>query len=155
MTGPFEIREDDLNGPEVVAMLREHLSSVARFSPPESIHAFGLDAMRAPDVTLWSVWEGPDLVGCGALRELARAHGELKSMRTSTNHLRRGVAATLLEHLLRVARERGYRRVSLETGSQEAFAPARALYARFGFQPCGPFGEYVEDPSSVFMTLIS
>jgi len=92
-------------------------------------------------------------VGCGALKELDATHAELKSMRTSSPHLRKGVGAALLEHMLNVARERAYRRLSLETGSIEAFAPARALYARFGFEPCGPFADYVEDPNSVFMTL--
>ncbi|MDP3936622.1 MAG: GNAT family N-acetyltransferase [Deltaproteobacteria bacterium] len=132
--------------------MQEHLESVALYSPPESIHALDLVALRSPDVTFWSVWQGADLVGCGALKELDASHGELKSMRTASSHLREGVAAALLEHMLEVARKRGYRRLSLETGSMEAFAPARALYARFGFELCGPFADYVEDPYSVFMT---
>ncbi len=152
MTTPFEIRTDDLSGPEVAGLLQEHLASVVLHSPPESVHALDLDGLRAPDVTFWSAWQGPELVGCGALKQLDAGHGELKSMRTASAHLRRGVAAALLEHMLRVARERGYRRLSLETGSMEAFAPARALYARFGFEFCGPFADYVEDPYSVFMT---
>jgi putative acetyltransferase len=121
-------------------------------SPPESVHALDLEGLRAADVTFWSVWDGDALVGCGALKELAPDHGELKSMRTAASHLRRGVAAAVLEHIVGVARGRGYRRLSLETGSAEAFAPARALYARFGFQFCGPFGDYGDDPHSVFMT---
>ncbi len=152
MPGSFEIRVDDLSGPEVAALLQEHLESVALYTPPESIHALDLVALRSPDIAFWSVWQGADLVGCGALKELDASHGELKSMRTASSHLREGVAAALLEHMLEVARKRGYRRLSLETGSMEAYAPARALYARFGFEPCGPFADYVEDPYSVFMT---
>jgi putative acetyltransferase len=152
MSRPFDIRADDLSGPEVAALLREHLESVALHSPPESVHALDLDELRAPEVSFWGAWQGSELVGCGALLELDASHGELKSMRTASAHLRKGVAAALLEHMLHVARERGYRRLSLETGSQEAFAPARALYARFGFESCGPFADYVLDPNSAFMT---
>jgi putative acetyltransferase len=152
MPGPLEIRTDDLRGPEVSALLREHLESMALHSPPESVHALDLEALRAPEVTFWSVWRGSELVGCGALKELDAGHGELKSMRTVASQLRKGVAAALLRHMLHVARQRAYRRLSLETGSMEAFAPARALYARFGFAPCGPFADYVDDPNSVFMT---
>ena len=153
MSHPFEIRADDLSGPEVVALLQEHLAAVALHSPPESVHALDLEGLRAPEVTFWSVWLGSELVGCGALKELDAVHGEIKSMRTATAHLRKGVAAAILEHILSVARHRGYRRLSLETGSMEAFAAARALYVRFGFRPCAPFGSYVEDPYSTFMTL--
>ena len=149
---PYAVRVDDLGGPEVAALLAEHLSSVALHSPPESIHALDLAGLRVPEVTFWSVWQGADLVGCGALKELDARHGELKSMRTATSHLRRGVAAAVLRHMLNVARERGYVRLSLETGAQDAFLPARSLYARFGFEPCGPFADYTEDPNSVFMT---
>jgi putative acetyltransferase len=149
----LEIRRDDLRGPEVAALLREHLESVAEHSPPGSIHALDLDGLRAPSVTFWSVWAGSVLVGCGAIKEIDGRHGEVKSMRTASPHLRRGVATAMLEHILKVARQRGYRRISLETGSQDAFAPARALYARFGFVPCGPFADYVDDPNSVYMTL--
>ncbi len=150
---PFEIRGDDLSRREVVALVREHLASVALHSPPESVHALDLEGLRAPDVRFWSVWQDSELLGCGALKELDATHGELKSMRTASPHLRRGVATALLEHMVNVARERAYLRLSLETGSMDAFAPARDLYARFGFQPCGPFADYVEDPNSVFMTL--
>jgi len=152
-SGPFAIRPDDLRGPEIIAILQSHLDHVALHSPPESIHALDLDGLRAPDVTFWSVWQDAELVGCGALKELDPTHGEIKSMRTAAAHLRKGVGAAILAHMLDVARRRGYRRVSLETGGVEAFAPARALYARFGFEPCGPFADYVEDPFSVYMTL--
>jgi len=116
------------------------------------VHALDLEGLRAPEVDFWSAWLGSELVGCGALKELNASHGELKSMRTAASHLRKGVAAAILEHMMNVARKRAYRQLSLETGSMEAFAPARALYARFGFELCGPFADYVEDPYSVFMT---
>ncbi len=151
-TDPFEIRADDLSGSAVAGLVQEHLNSVAVLSPRESVHALDLEAMRAPEVTFWSAWQGSDLVGCGALRELDANHGEIKSMRTASSHLRRGVAAALLEHMLNVARKRSYHRLSLETGSMDAFAPARALYARFGFELCEPFADYAHDPNSVFMT---
>ena len=148
----YDIRIDDPRKPELVELLARHLADMARHSPPESIHALGVDGLRAPGVTFWSVWHGQELVGCGALKELGATHGEIKSMRTVASYLRRGVGAKLLEHILGVARERGYRRLSLETGSMEAFRPARMLYARFGFEVCGPFAQYHEDPYSTFMT---
>jgi putative acetyltransferase len=149
----FEIRTGGLDRPEVAALLREHLAFAARHSPRESRHALDLDGLRARDVTFWSVWRGSELVACGALKELTPSHGEIKSMRTASSQLRKGIAAMLLGHMLDVARQRGYRRVSLETGSMAAFAPARALYARFGFEFCGAFADYIVDPNSVFMTL--
>ena len=149
----FEIREDDPRGEAPAALLREHLAGVAVHSPPESIHALGIEALCAADITFWTAWDDEQLVGCGALRELDAAHGEVKSMRTAEAHLRRGVAAQLLEHLLAEARHRGYARLSLETGVQDGFAPARALYERFGFTRCGPFASYGPDPNSFFMTL--
>lgn len=148
----MHIRLDDLTSPEIIQLLREHLRSMALHSPPESIHALDLDALRQPDITFWSVWQDDELMGCGALKQLDAGHGEIKSMRTAANHLRKGVAATLLQHIIGEAARRRYRRLSLETGSMAAFAPAHRLYARFGFTPCGPFAGYVEDPYSVFMT---
>jgi putative acetyltransferase len=148
----MEIRIDDLSGKEVIHLLQEHLQSVALHSPPESVHALDLEGLRRPEITFWSVWNGKDLMGCGALKELTLSHGEIKSMRTSTKHLRTGVASRLMEHILVAARRRGYHRLSLETGSMAAFAPARNLYIRFGFKDCPPFADYVEDPYSVFMT---
>src|SRR5262249_17476257 len=121
-------------------------------SPPESVHALDLDALRRPEITFWTAWLGADLAGCAALKQLDRAHAEVKSMRTSRAHLRQGVASRLLRHVLAEAQRRGYRQLSLETGSQTHFAPARQLYASFGFEPCAPFADYVEDPNSVFMT---
>lgn len=148
----MNIRVDDLNGPEIAQLLHEHLQSMALHSPPESVHALDLQALRKPDITFWSAWQDDALVGCGALKELDPLHGEIKSMRTASLHLRNGVAAELLAHIIKVAERRLYRRLSLETGSVAAFAPARNHYTDFGFQPCGPFGTYVEDPYSVFMT---
>jgi putative acetyltransferase len=148
----MDIRVDDLTGAEIARLVREHLQSVAVHSPPESVHALGLEELRKPEITFWSVWDNAELMGCGALKELGPRHGEIKSMRTSSLHLRKGVATGLMHHILEEARRRSYRRLSLETGSMDAFAPARRLYSRFGFQPCGPFAEYVEDPYSVFMT---
>jgi putative acetyltransferase len=149
----LEIRTDDLQGPEIAGLLQRHLDQAAMHSPRESIHALDLDGLRAPAITFWSAWEGGQLLGCAALRELAADHGEIKSMHTAAEHRGKGVAAGLLTHLLDVARARAYRRVSLETGTMEGFAAARALYARFGFRPCPPFGEYRDDPNSLCMTL--
>lgn len=148
----MDLRLDDLRHPDVIALLQEHLDWMHRTSPPESVHALDLDALRQPDIAFWTLWDGEALAGCGALRALDATHGEVKSMRTAQTHLRRGVAATMLDHILAEARRRGYARLSLETGSMDYFAPARALYARAGFRPCAPFGDYVEDPNSVFMT---
>ena len=148
----MDIRVDDLSSPEIIRLLHEHLQSVALHSPPESVHALGLEALRNPDITFWSVWQDSELMGCGAVKELDSRHGEIKSMRTASSHLRKGVAATLMHHILEEAERRSYERLSLETGSMDAFAPARSLYASFGFKPCGPFANYVEDPYSVFMT---
>lgn len=148
----MHIRRDDLQGPEIRQLLSEHLHSMTLHSPPESIHALDLAGLRAPDVTFWTAWEGRELLGCGALRELNPDHGEIKSMRTASMHLRTGVASAMLKHIIEEARRRGYARLSLETGSAAAFAPAQRLYAGAGFAYCGPFAEYVDDPYSVFMT---
>jgi putative acetyltransferase len=125
---------------------------MALLSPPESTHALNLDRLKKPEITFWSAWEQAELVGCGALKELDGQHGEIKSMRTSSSHLRKGVAKRILKHIIEEAMRRGYQRLSLETGSMDAFEPARRLYASFGFQYCKPFSDYIEDPNSVFMT---
>jgi putative acetyltransferase len=149
----MNIKIDDLRGPEIQALLQEHLDSMKLYSPPESIHALDLEALRKPEITFWTVWDDAELLGCGALKELDPQHGEIKSMRTSDRHGRRGVATTVLTHIIDEARRRGYQRLSLETGSHEAFAPARRLYAAFGFTTCEPFADYRLDPYSVFMTI--
>ncbi|WP_028467309.1 MULTISPECIES: GNAT family N-acetyltransferase [Nisaea] len=148
----MEIRVDDLTGPEIAELLSAHLEHGNANSPPESVHALDLDGLRHPDITFWSVWQDGSLLGCGALRELSPDQGELKSMHTARQHRGKGVARLMVEHILAEAKKRGYRQVSLETGSMEAFAPARALYSRFGFEECPPFGSYTLDPHSVFMT---
>lgn len=148
----MQIVVDDLRSPEIAALLEAHLQHMHALSPPESVHALDLDALRRPEITFWSVRRDGALLGCGALKELDPAHGEIKSMRTAAAHLRQGVAARLLTHIIDEARRRSYRRLSLETGSMAAFRPAQRLYERFGFTYCGPFGDYVEDPHSVFMT---
>ena len=149
----MEIRLGGLDTPEVAVVLAEHLADMHRYSPPDSVHALDLERLAAPDLTFWSVWDGEQAIGCGALRELDPTHGEMKSMRTGSAHRRRGVGALVLRHLVAEARGRGYRRLSLETGPQAEFAPARAMYARHGFVECGPFGPYAADEFSVFMTL--
>jgi len=147
----MEIKIDDLSGPEIAELLREHLENMAENSPPESRHALNLEQLRHPDITFWSAWSDGELLGCGALKELDAQHGEIKSMRTAAPHRRKGVAARLLEHILEEAKRRNYKSVSLETGSMGAFAPAHNLYTKFGFKKCGPFADYVEDPNSQFM----
>ena len=149
----MDIRIDDLRGPEIAALLQVHLDTMAGLSPPESTHALDLESLRAPDVIFWTVWEADQLLGCGGLKELDCEHGEIKSMHTAEASRGRGVAAALVETILTEARRRGYRRLSLETGSMEEFAPARKLYAHYGFSDCPPFADYVLDPNSVFMTL--
>lgn len=148
----MHIRIDDLRGPEIHALLEEHLQDMRRISPPESVHALDLDGLRRPEITFWTAWSNNELVGCGALKMLDATHGEIKSMRVSGTRRRTGAGRAMLHHILDEARRRGLARLSLETGSQPEFAPARQLYASLGFAPCGPFGSYVEDPYSVFMT---
>lgn len=148
----MNIKVDDLRGPEIHQLLREHLQSMALHSPPESVHALDIEALRQPEITFWTAWEGAELLGCGALKELDAQHAEIKSMRTSTPHLRTGVARKMLAHIIEEAQRRAYRRLSLETGSANAFAPARKLYESFGFSFCEPFADYAADPYSVFMT---
>jgi putative acetyltransferase len=149
----MKIEVDDLSRPAVHALLSEHLQSMYELSPPESVHALDLAELRQPEVRFWSAWEGSLLLGCGALKALDPRHGEVKSMRTPNGLRRRGAGRAILAHIIEVARARAYERLSLETGSMEAFKPAHRLYESFGFTTCGPFGDYVEDPSSVFMTL--
>ena len=151
--GGFRIVEDPATGPEITGLIAYHLAQMHGNSPPESVHALGLAALRADDVTLWTLWEGDALLGCGALKRLSATHGEIKAMRTDPVHLRRGVATALLAHIVTEARHRGYANLSLETGSGPAFEAAHILYRRFGFAACGPFAGYTDDPFSRFMTL--
>ncbi len=148
----MEIRIDTLEDGAVVALLEEHLREMRSISPPESVHALDPAALRRSEITFWSAWIGDELAGCGALKELTKEHGEIKSMRTSKRHRRKGIASTILQRIIAEATRRGYRRLSLETGSKAHFEPARRLYASFGFEPCGPIEGYSDDPNSTFMT---
>ncbi|MDZ7702907.1 MAG: GNAT family N-acetyltransferase [Trueperaceae bacterium] len=147
----MQIRHDDLTGEQIIGLLREHLDDMRAITPPESVHALDLTGLRVPEVTFWSVWEGDTLVGCGALKALDETAGEVKSMRTIEAYRGRGVGARVLEHILGEAARRGYVRLYLETGARAEFAPARALYEKYGFVYRGPFGDYTGDPNSVFM----
>ena len=149
----MNIELDDLTRPEIAELLKEHMAHMFLVTPRESVHALPIEGLRSPDITFWSVWENGALLGCGALKELDPQHGEIKSMRTASAHLRKGVARAVVQHIIAEAKRRGYRRLSLETGSMAAFEPARQLYAACGFTYCPPFADYVNDPNSVFMTM--
>ena len=149
----MRIVADDLTGPEITTLLRYHLEQMHLNSPPGSVFAFDINRLRAPDVTFWSAWDGTDLLGCGAMKELDPTCGEVKSMRTDPAHLRKGVAAAILDHMIDVARVRGYRRLSLETGSGAAFDPALTLYRRSGFADGEAFGGYTRSEFSRLLHL--
>ena len=149
----MKIIVDDLLGPEVANLLQEHIDDMQEISPPESKHALDLEGLRQPEITFWSVWDGKQLAGFGAIKELDKTHAELKSMRTASTHTRRGIASRLLQFILDECRKRGYLQISLETGSMAYFEPARKLYLQYGFEYCAPFSSYKEDPNSVFMTI--
>lgn len=142
----------DLADPRVLRLLDDHLADMHATSPAESVHALDVSGLQAPGMTFWALAEGDALLGCVALKELDQTHGELKSMRTDAAARGRGLGRMLLEHVIAEAERRGYRRLSLETGVEDFFAPARTLYSRFGFVECGPFAAYRPDPNSVFMT---
>ena len=148
----MQIRTDDLTGPEIADLLNEHLRDMRAYSPPGSVHALDLDRLRRPEITFWTAWDDGQLLGCGALKELAPDRAEIKSMRTASAHLRRGVGKRMLHHIVDEATRRGYRHLYLETGSTPAFDPARRMYEGLGFTYCGPFADYEEDRFSVFMT---
>lgn len=151
----MDVREGGLDHPQVVALLQLHLDSMHAHSPPDSVHALDTSRLQQPDIRFWTAWDGAQLLGCAALREIDAAHGEIKSMRTDPEHLRRGTGAALLRHILQVARERGYTRLSLETGTGPAFEAAHGLYRQFGFTDCAPLAGYpAADPFSRFMTRV-
>lgn len=166
---PFDIRVNrTLTHPQVIALLEEHLAGMRSASPPECVFALDLTGLRRPEITFLTAWRLPpdaqpgdegELVAMGALKELTPTtafgggHGELKSKRTSARHLRQGAAQAILTELLNLARERGYAKVSLETGSTSAFEPAITMYRRFGFVECGPFSDCREDPFSRFLNI--
>ena len=149
----MQIREDDLRGPEIAALLTAHMENSRRLSPAESIHALDLDRLRTPDITFWTLWDGADLLGCGALRALPGEGGEIKSMHTAERHRGRGAGGAMLRHIIAEARRRGYRTLYLETGTPEGFRPAREMYRKAGFAECPPFADYKPDPYSVYMRL--
>ena len=149
----MKIEEDDPHRPAVTRLLKAHLELMRSLSPPESVHALDLDALCAPSVTFWTAREGDQTLACGALRELDPTHGEIKSMHTSSLTRGRGLGEAMLRHIMNVARERGYERLSLETGRPETFGAAQRLYARHGFSECPPFADYTDDPFSLCMSL--
>ncbi|NMP30051.1 GNAT family N-acetyltransferase [Thalassotalea sp. M1531] len=149
----MKIKIDDLSGGEVIKLLEEHLADMYATSPPESVHALDVESLKSPDITFFSGWVEDKLQGCLAIKKIDAEHIELKSMRTSNLARKSGVATKLLKHALNAAIELGYKKVSLETGSQEFFRPARTLYEKFGFTYCKPFANYKDDPHSRFMTL--
>ncbi len=152
MTEGLRIVQDDLTGAEIAALLRLHLDEMHQWSPPGSVHAMPIERLRAPDVTFYSAWHGARLAGCGALKRLDDRHGEIKSMRAHPDYRAQGVGKAILLYLLAEARNRGYVRVSLETGRREAFLPARRLYETHGFVECPPFADYRKDSFSICMT---
>ena len=149
----MRIEIDDLSRPVVHELLREHLANMYELSPAERVFALDLSKLRAPEITFWTVWDGEDLLGCGALKELTSKHGEVKSMRTPARHRRKGAGRAVLTQIIETARSRGYELLSLETGSHPAFLVAQQLYRSFGFEYSGPFADYTADPNSVFMSL--
>lgn len=149
----MEIKVDDLSGGEVLQLLEEHLADMYATSPPESVHALDVKGLKSPEITFFSGWLNGRLQGCVALKSHSDTLVELKSMRTTSDARNRGVASKLLNHVLEISKARGYQDISLETGSEDYFRPARKLYEKFGFQYCDPFASYSEDPNSYFMTL--
>ncbi|MCL1113144.1 GNAT family N-acetyltransferase [Shewanella basaltis] len=148
----MEILLDGLQDPGVIELLQVHLADMYATSPPESVHALDIDALSHSSITFWCAKRQGEVIGCVAIKELNKTHGEIKSMRTSAAARNQGVATALLLHLLDEAKRRGYQQLSLETGSMDFFAPARRLYQRHGFEYCGPFADYQADPNSLFMT---
>lgn len=149
----MHIEVDDLTRAEVLGLLQEHLTNMHELSPPEQVFALDVTKLRVPEITFWTVWDGGLLLGCGALKELGPLHGEVKSMRTPKALRRRGAGRAMLAHIVAEARQRGYERLSLETGTHPDFGAAHTLYRSAGFDFCGPFGSYVENENSVFMSL--
>ncbi|MEM1086633.1 MAG: GNAT family N-acetyltransferase [Pseudomonadota bacterium] len=143
----------NLDAPDFQALISAHAELMLSLSPPGSCHFFPIDGLKTPDVTVWELRDRELLLACGALKELTASHGEIKSMHTLASKRGAGLGRTLLEHILQTAKARGYTRLSLETGSMDGFLPARRLYEAYGFCECGPFGDYKDDPNSLFMTL--
>lgn len=149
----FRIELDDVSRPQVLALLEEHLRNMYELTPPDKVFAFDASKLRAPGVTFWTAWSDVTLMGCAALKELSGTEGEIKSMRTPSALRRAGAGRALLNHIIDIARTRGYRMLYLETGCQPEFRKAQTLYRSAGFATCGPFGSYRENGNSVFMSL--
>ena len=147
-----QIISANLETPEFVALIETHAELMLSLSPPGSCHFLPMEGLRDPAVTVWEMRDGDQLVGCGGLKELSSTHGEIKSMHTLAAKRGAGLGRKMLDHVLSEARARNYQRLSLETGSMEGFKPSRTLYKSCGFDICPPFGDYVEEPHSVFMT---
>ncbi|EJG1991244.1 TPA: GNAT family N-acetyltransferase [Vibrio parahaemolyticus] len=149
----MRIEIDDLERPQVLALLEEHLQDMYATSPPESVHALDVSKLKLPSITFWTGWDGEQLLGCVAMSQLEDGQPELKSMRTTPSARKQGVASRLLNHVIEQAKHQGIQRLSLETGSMAFFEPAHRLYEKHGFVYCEPFGDYQPDPNSRFMTL--
>ncbi len=147
------IKRGGLSNPKVIALLQQHLDEMASLSPAESVHALDLVSLQHPDISFWTAWIGDSLAGCAALKKLDLHTAELKSMRTSYEHRRTGVASQLLTHLMEEAKKNNFKTLYLETGSMPAFSAATNMYKKFGFITCAPFADYIEDPNSIFMAL--
>lgn len=149
----MEIKIDDLSDGQIIELMKEHLADMYATSPPECVHALDIEALKSPEITFFSARENNQLAGCAALKELSKTELELKSMRVSHAFRNKGVASQLLTFILNSATKRNYKIVSLETGTQRYFDPARCLYKKFGFQDCGPFSHYPLNSNSHFMTI--
>ncbi|MCJ8318063.1 MAG: GNAT family N-acetyltransferase [Colwellia sp.] len=148
----MQIYTNELEQDDVMVLLTKHHQDMLNHSPEESVHALDLSALKKPDITFWTIRVNNELAGCCALKELDKTHGEIKSMRTAEKFLRQGIAKKLLQHILAQAKQRSYIKLSLETGTEEAFKPAHKMYHQFGFIPCQPFANYQDDPFSMFMS---
>jgi len=149
----MRIVEGDLDDPRVVALLEIHVTKARAQTAPGSDHALDLSGLKSPDISFWTIWNDQSLLGMGALKRLSDTQGEVKSMYTVQSVRRKGIASAMLNHIIATARARGMSRLSLETGSWDYFQAARAFYTKYGFVECAPFGDYVLDPNSVFMSL--
>lgn len=148
----MKIIEDDLSGDEIRHLLQTHFDLMRSQGPIESCHVLPIEDLKTPSIKFWSIWGDGALLGCGALKDLGGGHGEIKSMHVYQNMRGKGISRKILMHIISYAKQNGFEKLSLETGSFDKFIPARKLYESFGFEYCEPFGDYVKDPNSVFMT---
>ncbi|RAO67572.1 uncharacterized protein BHQ10_003584 [Talaromyces amestolkiae] len=149
----MHVTTGDLNNPKLRTLLTYHFQDLQTKSSPETSFVLDLSALQKPNITIYTVWDGDELLGCGAIKELDPTHGEIKSMRTAPEHLRKGVARALVQHMITEAKRRQYSRLSLETGTVAAFVDAKRLYERCGFVRCEPFADYVAHEDNMFMTI--